>query len=113
MTNHNVGVRPDLKAVNEAIANEHREGKSHGLMHDAFIEAVKVRFNNIYATGLEEREALRRIDKVMADYFTAKKHPEQAFTFVTPEHLRNLIETMSQAAAVDPGEIGDDERTPD
>lgn len=89
--------RVPLAAASEAIVNEHREGKAQGLMQDAFVEAVKIRFNNVYATGLEEREALKRIERVMFDYFNAKKNPQQALTFVTPEHLRKMVETMTQA----------------
>lgn len=94
-------IRPVISSANEAIANEHREGKAHGLMTDAFMEAVKIRFNNVYATGLEEREAIKRIERVMNDYFEAKRHPHTALTFVTPEHLRKLVETMTQAGTDD------------
>lgn len=106
MTNVNIpgNIRPTLKAATDAIENEHREGKAHGLMQDAFMEAVRIRFNGVYSTGLEEREATKRIERVMSDYFNAKKNPQHALSFVTPEHLRKLIDTMTQA------EVESDER---
>lgn len=106
MTNVSVAstIRPTLpQAAQAAIDAEHKEGKAYGLMHDAFIEAVKIRYN-LYATGLEEREASKRIERVMHDYFLAKKSPEIALSFVTPEHLRELINVMTIAGAKGSGD---------
>ena len=93
-------VRPTLpQAAQSSIDAEFKEGKAHGLMHDSFMEAVRIRFGG-YATGLEEREALRRIELVMTGYFEAKRTSNEAVSFVTPERMRNMVETMTKAVAV-------------
>lgn len=94
MTNE---TRPTLpQAANAAMEAELKEGKAYGLMTDTFQEAITLRYG-YYATGLEEREALRRIDGVMRDYFQAKANPHMALEFVAPKRLRELIETLSVA----------------
>lgn len=94
-----LNIRPTLpQSANVTIEAELKEGKAYGIMSDCFREAVTIRYGG-YATGLEEREALRRIDNVMRDYFTAKLNPGVALAFVTPAHMRELIEALSVAKA--------------
>lgn len=94
-------IRPTLAQATAAIEADYKEGKSHGLMMDAFREAVIVRYG-YYATGLEERAAIKSIERIMNNYFNSKKDAKQGIAFTQPERLRELIDllTVSDPEAV-------------
>lgn len=92
------GTRPKLPlaAITADLQRERKTEQACGLMQDAIREAIRVAFG-AYATGPEERQLSREIEKSMQRYFAAKRDATEAVAYMNPEGMARLIDSITVA----------------
>ncbi len=96
-----------LAQVTADLQRERKTEQACGLMQDALREAIRIAFG-AYATGPEERQLSRDIEKAMGRYFAAKRDPSEAVAYMNPEGMARLIDSITVADPVTAAEVAMD-----
>lgn len=98
-----------LAEITADMRREQQQEQACGLMQDAIREAVRIAFG-AYATGPEERQLNREVEKAMQRYFAAKRDAVKAVDYLNPEGMSRLIASITVASPVDAAEKVMDEQ---